>query len=267
MSKRLIAILAVVGLFLGLTVGGGVALAVQSVSAPVVTTTINACVKNSTHAIYKRVGAHCATGATALSWNVRGLTGATGPAGAVGPQGPAGAAGRNLTLPFASATTSVSNRNDSGNHGNWAKDTFVRSATITRQAAATAAHCGGGAIKCFLYTGSIVDSGTFRSVAGANSPEAGTVINGVVTGPFSGGSAIEFYASSDTPDGSLVNPTQANEHSTSDWAQQFFPAGTHFSTARLLDWKWTYGPSATCETWVNAVTGDTGDIKGVNACP
>jgi len=171
------------------------------------------------------------------------------------------------------ASTSVSNRDDSGNHGNWATDTFVRTASITRHEAAGVSDCGGGATSCYYYTGSVTDSGSFVTDTGANSPNAGVKISGTVDGTMTGGSKIEFYASSNTPSAALVPATLSGDSpSTTAWVEQFFPGGTVFSAPSLLNWSWNYQAPATCEQWVDAYNNSDGslpadgDITGVNAC-
>lgn len=212
---------------------------------------------------------NCPGGQFAVAWNAQGPAGLTGAAGPAGPQGPAGT----FTPVTATADTSVSNRDDSGNNGNWATDAFTRTVTVTRHSASPAGNCGAAAAKCWFYTAALADTGTFTTDTGAKSPNAGTVINGVVDGTFTGGSDIEFYASSDTPSAASVPGTVSGDMpSTTNWAAQFFPAGTVFSTPNLTDWSWTYVAPKTCEKWTDAVgngdghlSGD-GDITGTNAC-
>lgn len=199
----------------------------------------------------------------------KGATGAQGPkgdTGATGPAGPAGANGNDAILSV-TAASSLSDRPDSGAHGTWAKDALTRTVAITRQHAAKASECGGGATKCWYYTGSIVDNGSFTTVDGGKSPEAGADIAGTVSGTVAGASQIEFYASSNAPDPSKVDATVTGAaHPTGEWVKMFFPAGTVVTESDLLDWAWTYTAPATCEKWVNAKAGNTGDITGVNAC-
>jgi Collagen triple helix repeat (20 copies) len=256
------------------------AVALSSSSQTAASTVVHACRSVKTGALYNWNG--CPRGYTPLSWNItgpRGPAGPAGPKGATGPQGPAGppgAAGSQgpAGSPFTvTASTSVSGRDDSGNNGNWAVDAFVRTVSVTRHSAVTVADCGGGAISCYYYTASLADSGSFTTVAGAKSPNAGTAVNGIVSGTMTGGSAIEFYASSDAPSASTVPATVTGDSpSTTDWVEQFFPAGTIFSAPSLLNWSWTYQSSGTCEQWVDAYNnGDggqpgDGDILGVNAC-
>lgn len=230
----------------------------------------------------------CPAGSFGISWNQQGPAGPQGPkgdTGAAGPQGPAGPSDLTVT-----ATTSVSSRDDSGNQGNWARDAFIRTITITRHEAANVLNCGGAVATCWYYTGTITDAGTFLTDAGAKTPNKactepapssascdGLVINGQVAGNFTGGSHIEFYASSNAPNASLVPATvSGNSPSTGNWYQQFFPGGTVFSgAANLIDWSWNYSAPKTCETWTDAWNnGDgngnyvpVGNIAGINECP
>lgn len=179
----------------------------------------------------------------------------------------------------ATATTSVSDRDDSGNHGNWATDAFTRTVTVNRKNAADVSNCGGGAVVCYFYTASLADNGSFVTDSGANSPNAGTPVSGTVQGTFTGGSAIQFYAGSanaafdGTPNSALVPATVSGDSpGTTAWVEQFFGSGTIFSTPQLLNWSWTYNAPNTCEQWVDAFNnGDggqpaDGDIAGINNC-
>lgn len=195
-----------------------------------------------------------------------GAQGAKGDTGETGPQGPAGTNGSDAILSVM-AVSSLVDRPDSGLHGDWAKDNLTRTVSITRQKAAKSSNCGGGATKCWFYTGSIADNGSFATVAAGKSPQAGVDIAGTVNGTVAGASQIEFYASSDAPDPALVDATVTGAaHPTSEWVKMFFVAGTVVTPTDLLDWSWTYNAPGTCEKWVNAKAGNTGDVTGVNAC-
>lgn len=167
------------------------------------------------------------------------------------------------------AVTTLINRPDSGHYGTWADDNLTRTVSITRQAAVEASHCGGGATTCWFYTGSLSDIGSFTTREGEKSPNADVVINGQVSGSTAGGSKLQFYSSSGTPQPSLVPSVVtgfAPANATSVWGSLFFPDGTVVTSTELLGWAWTYNAPGTCETWVNAASGDTGNIAGVNAC-
>jgi hypothetical protein len=217
----------------------------------------------------------CPAGSFAVHWNQAGPQGPAGPQGIQGIQGPPGPSDLSVT-----ATTSVSGRDDSGGDGNWATDAFIRMITITRHEAAAVSNCGGGVAACWFYTGTITDSGTFQTQAGAETPNQGyagpDTIAGIVSGNFTGGSHIEFYASSSAPNAGLVPSTISGDlPSTSAWYQKFFSGSTVFSgPANLIDWSWSYSAPATCEHWTDAAGNGAGqgtaladgDITGVNHC-
>jgi hypothetical protein len=184
-----------------------------------------------------------------------------------------GAPGKGGTDALLSVTKliNLSNRNDTATDGSvWAKDNLMRTLSVTRQHAAEADKCGAGAVKCWFYSGTIGDNGTFTTVDGAVSPNANKPINGTVNGSVVGVAEVEFYASSDTPDPMKVDATIAGSTSTGDMVKLFFAGTTtKFSTVKMTDYRWTYAATApnTCETHTQAmVGGNTGDITGVNAC-
>lgn len=205
----------------------------------------------------------CPSGSFGISWNQS------------GPAGPTGAGYAPVT---ATASTAISHDPDSGNNGNWATDTFTRSMTVTRHGAAAVSLCGGtatnGITSCFYYTAAMTDSGSFLTVAGAKSPDAGTLISGTLSGTMSGGSNYEFYATSGAPSASGV-PAAFNASAGSGsgtWPERFFPAGTLFGGMNEINWVYTYTAPTTCEQWVDAYNNgggsgsSAGDITGVNAC-
>jgi len=179
----------------------------------------------------------------------------------------------------ATATTLVSGRLDPGDSGNnWAVDTIIRKAVITRVGADSAtADCGKAAASCYAYTGTITDTGTARALAGQTSPGAqGVAIKGSPVASLTGHAMITFHASSSRPDANLV-PARLSGNTVSDtaWVEQFFPAGTTFGAGPALAswppaWSWTYRDAADCQTWVqarNVSQSRSGDITGVDSCP
>jgi hypothetical protein len=287
-------------------IGGGAALAAtQTASAPAVSIpagTLHGCVAGSSRTmehVYESntSGTSCPSGSFLVYWGVTGPKGATGAAGAkgatgstgatgatgatgpAGPQGPAGPSGASYEPVTASAQTDITNDADSGNNGNWAVDTLTRQMTVTRHGAAPAADCGGtatnGVTTCYFYTALMTDEGSFTTDSGAKSPNAGVTINGVLTGSITGGSSYEFYASSGSPDGTLVPSTldaTSSGTNSSDWPERFFPSTVTFGGMNEINWNYTYDAPATCETWTDAFnngggsSSSAGDITGVNAC-
>ena len=166
------------------------------------------------------------------------------------------------------ADTMVTNRPDTATDASvWAKDNMTRTLTVVRQHATKASNCGSGAVKCWLYTGTIKDNGTFTTIAGAHGPNSATPINGIVNGTVNGVYEIEFYANSDVPNSTHVDSTiDGSSPSTSDWMKLAFPAGTQFSGFTGVDYKWVYNAPATCEVHTQSTASNTGDILGVNGC-
>jgi hypothetical protein len=199
----------------------------------------------------------------AVTWSKLGAGVRKAVRGKRGPRGRVGASG----LVYARAVTALTARPDSGNTADWALDTLTRTATLTRQSGVPASNCGPAAVHCWFYTGTVADRGTFTTDSGAVSPNAGVAISGVVTGTVKGMDHFEFYANSPRPNPSLVPATVAGSADpTSGWMAMFFPSTAIVTTANQLAWSWTYVAPSTCETWVDAASGETGDITGVSAC-
>ena len=157
------------------------------------------------------------------------------------------AAATDLTAPSCQAdvtfTTHVSNRPDSSAHGDWAKDDFTRTTTV---------HC----LTPGSYRVTLSDSGTFTPLPGALSPMAGLPIHNLpwkTAGSFEGGTSFTV-ATNATP----VNPSAgaSGKYSSSEWAELVFPKGKIVAGA----FGWTYKHCG--ETWINASSGNHGDITG-----
>lgn len=188
--------------------------------------------------------------------------------GATGARGPAGKAGKDAIVTV-TALTSLNDRPDSGDFGDWANDDFTRTATVTREAGVPVSDCGTSSTVCYFFTGTVSDAGVFTTIAGANTPAANEVDNGVNRGDMNGSDHFEFYADA-MPNPELV-PTSldgapTDSETTSNWLGQFFPNGTYFNVTNQFAWSWTYTVPLTCETWVDAASGETGNITGVNHC-
>lgn len=183
--------------------------------------------------------------------------------------------GVSLAATTVSATTTLHARPDSGYNGNWANDSLIRKASVTLAGPdSTLTDCGATATACYTYTGTIADTGTAYAITGAISPGSQAVkITGTPSAAVAGGTNVDFHASSNAPDGSLV-PSSWNGGggvSTTDWVEQFFPAGTTFGTGPALpNWSWTYKDTKDCQQWVdayNVTQANSGDITGVSQCP
>jgi hypothetical protein len=284
---------------------GGGAAALASGNTPALTATssgeVHACVSNTTHAIIQRTGRRCARGYTGLNWSItgpqgatgaagaagqqgpKGDTGATGPQGPAGPQGPQGPAGKSYQPVTVTATFNLTGRPDSGGNGNWATDDITRTVTITRHGQVASTDCGSSATICWFYTESVSDTGTFTTDAGAFTPNqggsnAGHMISGVLTGNMTGGGDQEFYADQAAPTvPTVLSYTGTAPTDTTDWYKLFFPASANYgltaaSQAPWASWAWAYSTPATCETWVDGETDNSGqsatagNIAGTNTC-
>lgn len=182
---------------------------------------------------------------------------------------PATVSASQVTPVTATAQTDITKDQDSGAHGNWAVDTLVRQMTVTRHGSAAVSNCGGTAVNgitsCYYYTAAMTDTGSFTTIPGASSPNAGVPVSGTVTGSVSGGSAYEFYASGAVPNASLVPATlDASTGGTNSpvWPERFFPAGTSFGGVNEINWSYTYTAPTTCETWTDAFNNGGGTSSG-----
>jgi hypothetical protein len=145
--------------------------------------------------------------------------------------------------------TSLTNRPDSGGNGNWALDTMTRTLTITETG-----HNGPG----YAYTATVSDTGTFKTISGAYTPNQGPPstgkrIQGTVQGSVAGTAQYSFTASKlpasspnlgvpNTENGAPGTPAET----TSSWYELAFPAGTTFGGTGIGNWSWTYTTGDGC---------------------
>ena len=202
------------------------------------------------------------------------LTGTAGAASArILPGGPALLA----ALPVsATSLTLLTNDPDSG-YGTpavWAHDSMWRTVTVTRGAQVTGTDCGLTATAaCWAYTSDLTDQGWFTTIRGAGTPNqsctgcAGEHIRRQVTGTLHGTYAVTFYASSPSPDASLVaffhddhGVAASPPFTSTTWAQQFFPAGTAFGAFTGGAYKWVY--RAAGQKWTDSSANGDGDQPG-----
>jgi hypothetical protein len=162
------------------------------------------------------------------------------------------------------AVTHITNRYDGGGNGNWAYDSFNR--TLTIEYLGKSADLAYAATP-YMYTAQLKDTGTFRDIPGAFTPnqgghDAGKVLRPTqVTGAMNGfGDFGVFYSSA------RVNSphTYANEgvpirlrgviqnglpqFASPAWPELAFPAGTTFSGVNEAWWGYTYQVPATVRT-------------------
>jgi hypothetical protein len=188
------------------------------------------------------------------------------------------------------ATTAVSNRPDSGDHGDWARDTFTRTAKVTLVSEVALSYCGGstGTGHCYDWTGSVSDSGSFTTIPGGVSPGNGSLNGGLppaistaVKGTMAGTYRYAFYSSWKTASAALVathendaGNTPGGRSTTGAWPEQFFGAGAKFYVSGAVSselgttgsWKYTaaFGADAACPAIASSWT-DASPDWGANA--
>lgn len=197
------------------------------------------------------------------------------------------------------AVTAITNRPDSGDHGDWALDgsakaPLERTASVTLVSEVALPYCGGstGTGHCYHWTGKISDAGSFTTIIGDNSPGNGSLNGGsapaigtAVTGTMAGSYRYDFYSSWKTASKSLV-PSKENDagnlpggrQTTGDWVAQFFGPGAKFyendsvSSELGTTGSWTYvaafGADKACpdqaSQWVDGSPGWGADASAGN---
>jgi LPXTG-motif cell wall-anchored protein len=168
------------------------------------------------------------------------------------------------------ATTTLTDRPDSGLHGDWAKDAITRTVKLCEAVPGVPGPDGGKS----TYIASVADTGTFTTVAG-KSPNAGVTLPAGIVGKLAGGYTATFTA---TPafatyqhvfDGKTYSGTAPS--TTGDWVAKLWGGEDFTSVTNLGGWTWTYWTCSVdlakaTEKFVNAEAGNAGDITGI-ACP
>lgn len=177
----------------------------------------------------------------------------------------------------APATTTISNRPDSGNNGNWALDNFTRTASITLVGEVAASNCPASSTgHCYLWNFKITDTGHFTAQAGDFAPRSGGALERTLTGQFKGGvPAGQIFSSWKTARATRVPLTEddlgavpTGRHTTTNWVEQFFGATATFGAVDLGNWGWTYtlgfGANDQCPNnayrWVDAASNSDGSL-------
>lgn len=140
-------------------------------------------------------------------------------------------------------TTQVTDRPDSSAFGDWAKDTFTRTASV---------YCNPDG----TYTLKLKDVGNFTTT-GPLSPGAGAPLAAGVTGGFSGS-----FSSKITSPTAPVQPPAVHDGSlsSSEWYTLLWPEG---ATQETGAWGWKYAHCKdSSDTWVNGSAGNNGDVTG-----
>lgn len=195
----------------------------------------------------------------------------------------------------ATAVTAITNRPDSGDHGDWALDgsakaPLERTASVTLVSEVALSYCGGstGTGHCYHWTGKISDAGSFATIVGDSSPGNGSLNGGsapkigtAVTGIMAGSYKYDFYSSWKTASKTLV-PSKENDagnlpggrQTTDTWVEQFFGTGAKFYTGGAVSsslgttgsWKYTaaFGSDSACPALASQWT-DASPDWGANA--
>lgn len=149
--------------------------------------------------------------------------------------------------------TSLPDRTDGGNHGDWAHDQLTRTVAVCETATANAYHA------------TVTDAGTFTTLAG-QSPQAGVTLPAGITGSVSGSFTADFTTTGPLDLAALTGPPPAT--GTSVWVQTIVGAAWASGSSINDDWTWNY--ASPCEHWTDAFPSDgelpaDGDITKV--CP
>lgn len=166
--------------------------------------------------------------------------------------GPASATGKGKVPSCQTVHVHFSNHPDSGEvGGNWALDDYQRTAKICQVASGS-------------YTAQVTDHGSFDA---HQSPHTGNVFSPNVSGSMNGHYNTTFTAPADWS-GFSKGPSSFNGGpSTGDWLTSLW--ASDYASPGSQDWSWTYTRKCDCgnETWVNASSGNSGDITGKHCKP
>jgi hypothetical protein len=188
------------------------------------------------------------------------------------------------------AVTHLIGRPDSDTRGNtWALDgtptaPMTRTTTICEQPPVVLQTSGDVAATVeakSTYLATVVDDGTFVTVAGAKSPRAGAALGAGVTGYLHGTFSATFNAKPDFKmyqgayDGKTYSGTAPS--TTGDWVKNLWGGNDFAPVKDLIGWTWSYWTCSTdktkaLEVWVDAESTDSGkaltagDITG-KKCP
>jgi hypothetical protein len=159
--------------------------------------------------------------------------------------------------------TVVQSIKDRKDDNGWARDTFIRTAKIV----------GSG----HHYTVTITDSGTFQTVKGQPSPNAGAAtVSRSLPGTFSGGGTFAVTGSIKSssalealPD--VFDDSDGTHITTGNWFKQFFNHGA--TSPGITAWKWLYSTDDEQMTQEDgkAIVGDitgklTSHLMGASKC-
>lgn len=170
----------------------------------------------------------------------------------------------------------IVDRPDSGAAGNWALDTFTRTFDVCRMVEPTPDPSAVAAqkveVESWTYLVKGTDEGTFKT-QGTHTP-AGVLADPVKfsgrTGQFNGKWSLKVEAPAEWQ--FWKGGYFGNDKNTSEWIAALWSDGVK-PVEEFKDWSWTYtlcgkatGPTLPGTRWVNAATGNSGDITGKYDC-
>ena len=166
-------------------------------------------------------------------------------------------------------SVSITDRVDSAAAGpyNWAKDTFTRKFEVCHielQVEKKAEVVVPG----WFYSVKLWDNGTFKTM-GVKSPQNGNVMLADISGSFHGAldykTGLSVSGAFEAPANwqGWTAPTNTNTLDTTHWIKHLFTNGDESTVSSLeFKWGWKY-KICTGEYWLNAYSGNKGDITGL----
>lgn len=155
-----------------------------------------------------------------------------------------------------SAVTWLTHRGENGGAaGDWSRQNFTRTAWVTFRGSAPLSNCGTTSGRCYAYTASFYDWGTFTTVPGRQSPNHGAhpgqLISRRVQGRFHGyGLFMTFFATARPQAGLVPSAVSGNAYHSGLWPVRFFPPSARFAGIDESDYGYYYrGPSG--QRWVD----------------
>jgi hypothetical protein len=173
------------------------------------------------------------------------------------------------------AITKIVNRADNGGGGQWANDSFTRTADVFYLGKVSPAQIAANpalATTPFTYWAQVKDAGTFRNLPGQLAPNQGGRYAGVhmkagqVSGPMTGtGQWGLFYASAKAQHGLAPGALKGNAvnalYPSSTWPELLFPAGTTFAGVTESGYDYAYQAAPFTKWVVKTVNGKPALVK------
>lgn len=165
------------------------------------------------------------------------------------------------------AVTHLVHRGDGGGAGNyWAYDYFTRTAKVTFRGMAPLSSCGVVTGHCYAFTARLADRGSFRTIAGQQSPNFGTypgvLIKRQVKGSFHGyGLFATFYANALPKAGRVPHVVYGNADPSYLWPTLFFPSWAAVVGVNETDYGYYY-KAPHHQHWVDGSFNGDGQLPG-----